>query len=184
VKKSEKVLLIGTIGFGLVLVASSLPGKGGQSAPVADGGAQGVSAGPKAKQAPALTLELLATKRVELTPLPNDLRNPFRLVQEDPRAEQTRLGVQVTAIFGEEGQLAALVKTKVLEAEKAAGDLTVVRVTAEDGARAALGKSTVVRAGDTIGSLQVVSVKRGGVVLEYRGKRFIGKLHTRNNTSQ
>ena len=161
-KKSEKILLVGTIGLGLVMAVSVLGGKGGRKA-ASLGPAGQTAPGTTAKTASRATLELLATKRVALEPLEPQLRNPFRPPKVKPEEAETdglppgapvrRIGMgkvaqlQLTGIFDEAGGLAALVDGKF------------------------------VRAGDPVGELRVVKVEPHGVAFEYRGEVFFKKFY-------
>ena len=165
-RKKEKLLLAGTIGLGLVLAVTQLPGKGrerrGPAEPVAQ---EPANEGPAKALPPPATLELLATHRVELKPLAPGMRNPFRPVANGasvgggtittPEGTTWEIGMEkvaqlrLTGILYERTQLAALIDGKP------------------------------VRAGDRIGELEVVRVTEHGVVLEYRGERFFKKLFKR-----
>jgi len=179
-KKSESILLIATVGLGVVLAASQLPGKGrGGSIQVATGGSKAAMGGPQAAWRQGVTLELLVAKRAPLTPLPPTLRNPFRPVSERGVTDELGVGIRVTAIFGDgEGgdeRLSALVRGSLIKADDA-GVATVWVKRSEAGLPELLhGKR--VRQGDTIGPLRVVYVGRRGVVLLYEGEQIPLKLH-------
>jgi len=165
-KKSEKVLLAGTIGLGLVMAVTVLGGKGRQQ-PAASLGPAGRPAPGETPAAPTTrpTLELLAAKRVELKPLEPDLRNPFRVsgvvsgeeatdsISRAPVAQKTGAErvtrLELTGIFDEDGGLAALINGKL------------------------------VRAGDHIGDLRVVKVDPRGVVFEYQRELLFKPFYNR-----
>ncbi len=163
-KTSEKILLAGTIGLGLVIAAAHLPGKGrGGAAP--PGPAMRSAVGKSAAKVPPATLELLATKQVALKPLPPKIRNPFRPVPEEPVQQEIKDPAPVTT-------------ARKIGAEKVAR-LRLTGIFDEAGGLAALVNGKVVRAGDRIGELSVVRVTARGVVLEYRGERFFKELYKR-----
>ena len=148
-KKNEKILLIGTIGLGLVLAATVLPGKGkGATQQPQQTEHQGVVV---KKPAPP-TLELLASGRVKFEPLPAQMRNPFRapvygadhkLVDFSERVE----ALEVTGIFNDGGALVAMINGRKL------------------------------RTGDTLNGLTVRHITRSGIRFEYEGKYQFKRLY-------
>jgi hypothetical protein len=165
-KQREKVLLMGTIGLGLVLSVTYLPGKGRERAVPAEPAAQ-QPAGEDHSEAlpPPATLELLATHRVELKPLAPGMRNPFRPVSTGTSGS----GHTVTTPEG---------TTWEIGMEKVAA-LKLTGILYERTRLAALINGKPVRAGDRVGDLTVVRVTEHGVVLEYQGERFFKKLFKR-----
>lgn len=162
-KKSEKVLLIGTIGLGVVMAVSVVGGKAGRQAALLGLAAQNVPGTTAAKTAPRATIELLATKRVALEPLEPQLRNPFR--PPEVRSEET-----------EKDSISPGAPVRRIGMEKVA-QLQLTGIFDEDGGLAALVDGKVVRAGDPVGELRVVKVEPRGVVFEYRGEVFLKKFY-------
>lgn len=182
-KKSEKILLVGTIGVGLVLVATSLPGKGRRGAAPAGPAVESRACGAAVAPAGPGTLELLARGKVALKPLVPGMRNPFRPIRAPSAEVGVQVAIKVTGIFGEEGEPAAFVKGELIAPGTGTAGLTVVRMADEKERLAVLLKGTLVRAGDTIAELKVVRVGRRGVWLEHRGQRFFVQLYKRLDRS-
>ena len=181
-KTTESILLIATVGLGVVFAATQLPGKDrgpsgqgpGASTPGAD------SSGAASRQTPT-TIELLAAKRASLKPLPPTLRNPFRPVANGTVEDVVEVGIRVTGIFGDDrggdGRLSALVRGTLIGVEHDAS-LSVVRIKRGEPGLAELLKGKRVREGDTIGCLRVGYVSQRGVVLLYGEERIPVKLHS------
>jgi hypothetical protein len=156
-KAREKLLVAGTIGLGLLLVTAHLPRTGREPVPPVDAGAP-VAEDDRPASVPAATLELVATGRAELKPLPAGMRNPFRPAANGATGNTPTTGDHARSTW-ERGaeKVAALRLTGILD-EK-------VRL-------AALINGKPMRAGDR--------VTERGVVLGYRGelffKKFGGKL--------
>ncbi len=179
-KTSESILLIATVGLGVVLAATQLPGKGrsqpGQGPGASTPGADGSGAAPR--QSP--TIELLVAKRASLKPLSPTLRNPFRPPAKGSIEDMVAVGIRVTGIFGNEhgddGRLSALVRGTLIGAEHDAS-LGVVHIARGEPGLAELLKGKRVHEGDTIGCLRVGYVSERGVVLLYGEERIAVKLH-------
>ena len=151
-KKNEKILLIGTIGLGLVLAATVLPGKGKGGKPEPEQTEQTEIQGVASKKKARPTLELLASGRVEFEPLLAEMRNPFRA---PAHGEENKLAdisekvwaLKVTGIFNEGGGLVAMINGKRR------------------------------RTGDTIDGLTVRHITRSGIGFEYEGKYLFRTLY-------
>jgi hypothetical protein len=165
-RKSEKLLLAGTIGLGLLLAVTQLPGKGHQRrAPEVPAPQPPADNGVGKALPPPATLELLATHRVELKPLAPGTRNPFRPLANGASGGE---GTGPTA----RGTAWEIGMEKVSE-------LKLTGILDERTRLAALINGKPVRAGDHVGDLTVVRVTEHGVVLEYQGQRFFKKLFER-----
>jgi hypothetical protein len=158
-------MLVGTIGLGVVLAATHLPGKGRERRTPAEPAAQQPADEEHATALPApATLELLAAHRVELKPLEPGMRNPFRPVGNGSSGDQA-----ITTPAG---------PTWEIGMEKVAA-LKLTGILYERTRLAALINGKAVRAGDRVGDLTVVRVTEHGVVLEYKGEQFFKKLFKR-----
>ncbi len=180
-KTTESILLIATVGLGVVFAATQLPGKGrgqaGQGPGASTPGADSSRAAPR----PTPTIELLVAKRASLKPLPPTLRNPFRPVANGTAEDMVEIGIRVTGIFGDnhggDGRLSALVRGTLIGAEHDAS-LSVVRIKRGEPGLAELLTGKRVREGDTIGCLRVGYVSQRGVVLLYGEERIPVRLHS------
>jgi len=164
-KKSEKMLLAGTIGLGVVMAATVMGGKGRQQPAPSGPVAQAAPGQPAAKPAARATLELLATKRVELKPLDPEMRNPFR-ASGAPSDGGATDGVTPASRAQETG-------------EELVAQLQLTGIFDEDGGLAALVNGTLVRAGDRVGELEVVRVDPRGVVFKYQRELLFKPFYNR-----
>jgi len=197
-KTSEKVLLAATIGLGVILAAACLPGRGrtGRSSAHEGGSLPAQPAAAKADAVPP-TLELLATGGVELAPVPEKLRNPFRPILTMKTRPGVPVELRVTGIFGEEGNRAALLSGERLEPGVPGGDGPVIQIEADvtrvdaylKGARVHLSsndarlvsilRGKLVRVGDTLGGLTIEQVSLWGVRLRFEGEELFVRFMKR-----
>jgi hypothetical protein len=184
-KRSERILLVVTIGLGAVLVAAYLPGRGRMDPGPGDAGgpSAAVPASATTETAPP-ALELQAAGRVELTPLPARMRNPFRSLPKEAASTRVAVVLQVTAVFGEQENRAALLRGERLR-PGAPADGPVIRVDANlervdaylrgervrlsigDAELVTLLRGKLVRAGDSVGTITIEGISPRGVTLRW-----------------
>jgi len=186
-RKSEKILLVVTIGLGAVLSAVYLPTRGRtQSAPGNPGDPSTPQPPVAATEAGPATIEMLAAGDVELTPVPEGMRDPFRPLPQAQASTRVAVALRVTAIFGQQDNadrpLSALLRGERLgpgaqadgpvvhvEADVARVDAYLsgerVRLSSGEAELAALLRGRLVRAGDTLGAITVEEVTPRGVKL-------------------
>ncbi|MBN1918212.1 MAG: hypothetical protein JW889_09900 [Verrucomicrobia bacterium] len=201
-KKSETLMLVVTVGLGVILGATRLPGRG-RTHPAPGASGDGASPAAVTTEQPRATLELLAAGRAELTVMPETLGNPFRSLPDKPVATGVAIVLRVTAVFGQErdadtpaeGQRTALLRGERLTAGTPA-DGPVVRLDADtarvdaylkgehvqlaagDALLVALLRGKLVHAGDVLGPITVEEVASGSVTLRHNGTSIIVKLRT------
>jgi hypothetical protein len=178
-KASEKILLVVTIGLGVTFGVTHLGGLGRQVKPSATAPAGQPASSAPAAPATRSTLELLASKRTALRPLPDAGRNPFRPVTTDGALKGVVLEIKVTGILGEAEPLTALISGRIVPAGDPVDGLTLLRIGPGEQAVEPLLKGVRVQDGSRIGGLTVVRVTARGVVFRYEDRTFFVELFNR-----